>query len=433
MKTATLKFLVISMFVLIGTYVKAQTQFDITFEVDMTDADPFNPATDDVYITGSFADWTRPGNDASYKLEPVEPGSMFYTLTVAIDSGDIQYKYFRVIDNIPSWDYGEWIGDPNREVSIHQTETFYDIWGVLNSDIYDITFEVDMTDADPFNPETDDVYITGSFANWPQPGSDITYKMEPTEPGSMFYTLTTPITEGEIQYKYFRVISGVPSWDNGEWTGEPNRERLVIEPTVFYDIWGELSGTIDVTFEVDMTDADPFNPTTDDVYITGSFANWAEPGTDINYKMEPIIGDSMFYRLTVSFVGGEIQYKYFRVIMGVPSWDNPEWNGDPNRVEVIYSPIVFYDIWGDILSDIPNIPNSFVYTMYPNPVLTVLNINNISDVSQINVYDATGRMVRTVRVAAEKVVIDVADLRTGVYIVSVTNDKGTQSSKFVKN
>ena len=410
----------------------AQTQYDITFEVDMTNADPFNPETEDVYITGSFAGWTRPGDDDSYKLEPVEQGSMFYTLTVAIDTGEIQYKYFRVIDNEPSWDYGEWIGDPNREVLINQTTTYNDIWGVITSDIYDVTFEVDMTDADPFNPETDDVYITGTFTNWATPGSDITFKMEPVEPGSMFYTLTLPVAAGDIMYKYFRVILGVPSWDNGEWIGD-DREKLVVGSTVFYDIWGQISGTIDVTFEVDMTDAIPFNPTTDDVYITGDFTGWVQPGTDLSYKLEPVEQGSMFYRLTVSIEGGEIMYKYFRIIMGVPSWDYGEWVGDPNRVELIYNPTTIYDIWGDILSDIFTIPNSFTYNMYPNPVLTILNINNTSDVSQIDVFDATCRMVRTVEVATAQVTIDVADLQTGVYIVVVHNDKGTQTSKFVKN
>lgn len=433
MKKLTLKFLVILMFVLCGSYIMAQTQFDITFEVDMTNADPFNPDTDDVYITGSFTDWTRPGNDISYRLEPIEQGSMFYTLTIAIETGDIQYKYFRVIDNNPSWDYGEWTGDPNREQSIDNSATYHEIWGVLSSDIYDITFEVDMTDADPFNPEIDDVYITGSFANWAQPGTDITFKMEPVETGSMFYTLTLPIAAGDIMYKYFRIVSGVPSWDNGEWTGEPNRERLVVEPTVFYDIWGEIPGSIDVTFQVDMTDAFPFNPTTDDVYITGSFADWAQPGSDISYKMEPLEAGSLLYRSTFSIVGGEIMYKYFRVIMGVPSWDNPEWDGDPNRVEVIYNPITIYDIWGDILSDILNEPNIFTYSIYPNPVITLLNIGNTSEVSQINIFDATGRMVKTVEVATAQITINVADLQAGVYIVHVHNVNGNHSSKFIKN
>lgn len=433
MKKSTFKLLAILMFVLTGTYINAQTQFDITFEVDMSDIDTFNPATDDVYITGSFAEWTRPGDDASFKLLPVEQGSMFYTLTVAIDTGEILYKYFRVIDNNPSWDYGEWIGEPNREVSIYQTETILDTWGVISTDIYEVTFEVDMTNAEPFNPTTDDVYISGNFAGWTTPGDDIAYRLEPTEAGSMLYTLTTPISAGEIEYKYFRIIDGVSSWDYGEWVGELNRERIVVEPTVFYDIWAEFPGSISTTFEVDMTDASPFNPTTDDVYITGTFSDWAQPGSDISYKLEPTEVGSLYYRSTYSIVGGEIMYKYFTITMGVPSWDNPEWVGDPNRVEIIYNPIIIYDIWGDVLSDIFNEPNEFTYSMYPNPVLTVLNIDNTSHVSQINVYDATGRIVKTVDVTSEKVVIDVANFQTGVYIVNVTNDKGTQSSKFVKN
>lgn len=433
MKKNILMFLTILMFVLTGISLFAQTQYNISFEVDMTNADSFNPVTDDVYITGDFTGWIRPGDDASYKLEPIGQGSMFYTLTVPIDSGEILYKYFRVIDNNPSWDYGEWIGELNREVLIDQATTYYDIWGVIYTDFYDITFEVDMTNAEIFNPETDDVYMTGNFTNWVQPGTDTTFKMEVVEAGSMIYTLTVPIAEGDIVYKYFRVVMGEPSWDYGEWTGDPNREKHVVAQTVFYDIWGEIPGSLDITFEVDMTDAYSFNPTTDDVYISGSFTDWAEPGTDFSYKMEPIEEGSLFYRLTVFILGGEIQYKYFRVIMGVPSWDNPEWDGYPNRVEFIYNPMVIYDIWGDILSDISSSPYSFVYSIFPNPVLTTININNTSDVFQIDLFDALGKMLRTVKVATDQITLDVTDLQSGVYFVNIHNKKGIQSSKFIKN
>lgn len=120
--------------------------------------------------------------------------------------------------------------------------------------------------------------------------------------------------------------------------------------------------------------------------------------------------------------------------MGVPSWDNPEWDGDPNRVEIVYNPMVFYDIWGDILSDIFSTPNSFIYNMYPNPVLTVLNIDNTLEVTSVEIFDVTGKVVRSTQVAfVQNVTIDVAELQVGVYIVKVTNNKGIQSSKFIKN
>jgi len=162
MKTYIPNFFAIAMFLLMGTCIMAQTQYEVTFTIDMTEADPFNPDTEDVYITGTFANWSQPGTDLNYKLEPINTGSMLYTLTTTIDSGEIQYKYFRIIDNTPSWDDGEWAGDPNRKVYLTNYITIDNVWANMP---YDVTFNVDMTDATPFNPDTDDVYIAGSLAN----------------------------------------------------------------------------------------------------------------------------------------------------------------------------------------------------------------------------------------------------------------------------
>lgn len=322
MKQSTLKFLAVAMFFLMGTYVMAQTQYAITFTVDMTDADPFDPATDEIYMSGSFAGWAQPGTDVMYKMEPLEVGSMVYTFTATIDSGEVMYKYFRVIDGAASWDFGEWTGDPNRKIYITGDATLDNVWA---NKPRDVTFNVDMTGADPFDPATDAIYIGGDLANgWAQPGTLSPYMM--TSDDDVNYTITLLLYPGTHMYKYFRVIDGAPSWDNGEWTGDPNREVV--------------TDTIAITFD---------------------------------------------------------------------------------------------DIWAEKPAGIFNEPNEFAYSMYPNPVLTILNIDNTSDVSQIDVFDATGRIVRTVEVTTEKVVIDVADLQTGVYIVNVTNDKGSQSSKFVKN
>ncbi len=330
MKKSTLKFLAIAMFFLMGTYVMAQTQYSITFTVDMTDADPFDPATDELFMSGSFAGWAQPGSDPAFLMVPVEPGSMIYTHTATIDSGEVQYKYFRVIDGAASWDNGEWNGDPNRKIYIQGDalgdDAISNVWG--NKPIV-IEFTVNMTDADPFDPATDEVYISGNMysPDWTQPGTFAPFKMSPVTDSAMYYRLNYTLYEGDYEYKYFRVINNEPSWNNGEWAEEINR-----------------------TLKVDTA--------------------------------------------TISKIS---------------------------------------DIWGDKPAGIFNEPNEFTYSMYPNPVLTILNIDNTTDVSQINVYDATGRMVRTVEVATASVTIDVADLQTGVYIVNVHNEKGMQSSKFIKN
>lgn len=322
MKKSTFKFLAIAMFFFMGTYVMAQTQYEMTFTVDMTNADPFDPATDEIYMSGTFAGWAQPGTDVAYKMEPLDVGSMIYTYTATIDSGEVMYKYFRVIDGAASWDFGEWTGDPNRKIYITGDAQVDNVWA---NKPRDITFNVDMTDADPFDPATDAIYIAGDLANgWAQPGTLSPYMMTTTD--DVNYTITLLLYPGTYYYKYFRIIDGAPSWDNGEWTGDPNREV-----------------------------------TTDTVAAT------------------------------------------------------------------------FNDVWAVEPAGIFNEPNEFTYSMYPNPVLTVLNIDNTSDVSQIDVFDATGRMVRTVEVTTANVTIDVAELQVGVYIVNVHNDKGTQTSKFIKN
>jgi len=322
MKKSTFKFLAIAMFFFMGTAVMAQTQFSATFNVDMTDAVAFNPETHDVYIAGTVPNWTEPGTDEAFKMVAAE-GTMVYSLTVTVDSGEVQYKYFTVETGTTGWGGGEWEGDPNRKVYLTGETTYDNVWA---NKPHDITFVVDMTAADPFDPATDAVYITGTLANgWSQPGTISAYMMSPTEEGSMSYTIDLLLYHGDYAYKYFRVIDGEASWDNGE----------------------------------------------------------------------PVAADR---NVSVDTIAATI--------------DN---------------------VWGDI-SGIFNEPNVFTYSMYPNPVVTVLNIDNTSDVTSVEVFDVTGKLVRTTQVAfAQSVTIDVAELQAGVYIVNVTNNKGTQSSKFIKN
>jgi hypothetical protein len=294
---------------------------------------------------------------------------------------------------------------------------------------YELTFNVDMTDSG-FDAATHEVFMSGSFAGWAEPGSDMNYKMEPTEAGSMIYTLTTMADSGEVMFKYFTVEIGGTSWAGGEWDGDPNRVWYTRENITFDHVWGEKPQTL--TFNVDMSTAESFDPATQAVYIAGSMASgWAQPGTMSKFMLTST--DDVNYTLDLTVGPGDWMYKYFLVTDGVPSWDGGEWEGDPNReVTIDTLAVALADTWGEI-AGIFDGPNEFTYSMYPNPVLNVLNIDNTADVTQIDVYDASGRMVRTVEVSTNKVTIDVADLQTGVYIVNVYNEKGTQTSKFIKN
>ncbi len=53
-------------------------------------------------------------------------------LRVEVDSGEILYKYFRVINGEASWDNDEWEGDPNRRHHPYGRNQFIVITGVIN-------------------------------------------------------------------------------------------------------------------------------------------------------------------------------------------------------------------------------------------------------------------------------------------------------------
>ena len=297
---------------------------------------------------------------------------------------------------------------------------------------FNVTFTVDMNEADPFDPATEEVYISGTHAGWAQPGSDTTYRMEPTVADTMVYSITLLADSGQVAYKYFRVINGEASWDNGEWTGDPNRVTLlVMEGQTTANTWANMPYWI--TFQVDMTPADPFDPATDEVYMTGDFAGWTMPGTIPELALLPIEEGSMTYKVDILMYSGDWQYKYFRIINNTPSWDNGEWEGGDNRVVAVDTTQTVDDLWGDIDAGIFDAKADFTYTMYPNPVFNTLTISDIDDVNRIEIFDVSGKIVKSIEVSTEKVSMNLSELNSGVYIISLHNESGIQTTKFIKN
>lgn len=93
----------------------------------------------------------------------------------------------------------------------------------VEEELYDVTFTVVMRLNDSFDPASEDVYISGDFAGWAQPGSDSNYKMEQVGSDDNKYRLTVQLAEGSYNYKYFTAPTGSSTWDNGEWAGSPDR------------------------------------------------------------------------------------------------------------------------------------------------------------------------------------------------------------------
>ncbi len=67
--------------------------------------------------------------------------------------------------------------------------------------------------------------------------------------------------------------------------------------------------------------------------------------------------------------------------------------------------------------------------IYPNPVTSTLWINRVQDILDINVINITGSIVRTVH---NTNMVDVADLREGLYLIQVKTPSGIYSATFIK-
>jgi hypothetical protein len=299
-----------------------------------------------------------------------------------------------------------------------------------------VTMNVDMSGLEGFDPATHSVYVSGSIFGWPEPGTNPDLMLTRVDE-TLIYTISASLAEpGEIQYKYF-TDAVAEGWDGGEWTGDPNRKVYVLAEATLDDVFADKP--VETTFMVDMTDAEVFDPENDAIYMAGTVNianNWQQPGTDASLMMSPNADNPMMYEATLLLPAGTYLYKYFRVINGEASWDNGEWEGEPNR-EVAIDTLnnMISDTWGSAASI--NDPEAGpIASIYPNPVSNELNItffDNNAQIRKIEVFNVTGAVVKVVQGSfAGTVRINTSDLVSGVYMIAVHSNQGIQSTKFVK-
>jgi hypothetical protein len=112
---------------------------------------------------------------------------------------------------------------------------------------YSVTFNVDVTDSIAsgwFVPATDSLFMAGDLfvPTWQTPGSDLqTLMLDADEDG--IYTLTVSnLAAATYNYKYFKASTVAPTWDNGEWAGDPNRAVTVVDvDLVVNDVFGDIN------------------------------------------------------------------------------------------------------------------------------------------------------------------------------------------------
>ncbi len=127
-----------------------------------------------------------------------------------------------------------------------------------------------------------------------------------------------------------------------------NKVRVVFE---FYDVVSEpflvvaAGKTFPVTFSIGMTGAEGFDPDRHQVFVTGSFSDWAVPGT--SKAMELVLTDreQLIYSGTLDVAPGQCSFKYYSDAYG-QGWQGAEWEGEPNRRVMVADETTLNDQWG---------------------------------------------------------------------------------------
>ncbi len=172
-----------------------------------------------------------------------------------------------------------------------------------------------------------------------------------------------------------------------------------------------------VTFTVDMSPADNFDPAVDTVYITGSIIGWPEPGKDKENQRMTRVDDSMTWSITMELEAGDYEYKYFLN----HGWDGGEWTGDPNRTVTVDEDKTVSNIWGDPVN--VNQPELVAVNVYPNPARDYVNITSGGMIRNLVITDITGKVVYNDIINDTQVRLN-NQFRSGIYIVSIQTDKG---------
>ncbi|OGU82141.1 MAG: hypothetical protein A2W11_07430 [Ignavibacteria bacterium RBG_16_35_7] len=284
--------LFLCLILLTGTVIKAQT-VDVTFKVDMSipiAKGSFVPASDTVFIRGSFNSWgktalTDANSDSVWEV----------TVTGQPQNTTLSYKYF--------YNAGDtWESDPNRETNTGTVATlvlppyFFD----LNPDYFNgrtpytgisssVTFNADMRLPLKGAMElSDHAYVAGNFTNW---GTGAVEMLDAN--GDSIYTaVINTFTSGDLAvYKFIwsTGAAGSGTWETPAgvdvFGGDNNRIYGVVDGIdTVSRFWENANPNItladgNILFVVDMSVANElgvFNPDADSVQIRGEFNGWGD-------------------------------------------------------------------------------------------------------------------------------------------------------------
>ena len=310
---------------LVGIYGFAQTTYNVTFQVDMSQQ---TVGANGVHVAGNFqAAAGYPGDWNPSTAELLDPDADgIYELTVQLPAGSYEYKYI----NGNAWGSDELIPggcavNGNRGVTVNGDTTLtafcfslcYPCGGAVVT--HNVTFQVDMN-AQTVN--ANGVHVAGDFqadagfpGNW-NPGSTMLTDGD----GDGIYEVTVSIPPGTYNYKY---VNG-NAWGQDESVpvgcAVSNNRQVVISgdtalPAYCYGTCNVLctAPTYPVQFRVDMSTECNW----DSVDVAGDFNSW---GGTTNLLAQS--GTPGVYATTLFLSNGIYGYKFRKYYNGSIVWES---------------------------------------------------------------------------------------------------------------
>jgi hypothetical protein len=146
---------------------------------------------------------------------------------------------------------------------------------------------------------------------------------------------------------------------------------------------------------------------------------------------EESMGKYYFYLTVFSnvFSGEQVSFKYFSTSQNITfeDFDILEFEEGLNAGGVSQPYVIT-----KIVSNIFNIDTKGkVMSIYPNPVKDFVHIEIAQDIESVSIYNSLGQNIYVNR--ANEKSIDISELKTGIYFMTVSSGSGIYQARFLKN
>ena len=98
-----------------------------------------------------------------------------------------------------------------------------------------------------------------------------------------------------------------------------------------------------------------------------------------------------------------------------------------------FGPVLLKDLTTDVEKEFKSTDQ--LVSVYPNPAMNIVNVERKDNQSKpllIEIHSAAGSLVKSVNVIGSQEMIEIGDLLSGIYIMSIISDRNIQSERLIK-